>query len=371
MDFRPTEEQAELGGLVREALSDADTLGRLRATANGRDPFDRELWHRLAVEVGLQGLLVPEELGGVGGDLVDAVAVFEELGRAVACGPFLSTAVHAVTLLLGIRRSAADELLTRIASGEVIAATAMDRDPPLLTLHRQGTGGRLHGELQLVPFGDIAEVFLVRSSGGDLIAAFPGAGVQVTRGESIDPSQRFTRVRFSDARAEVLAEGGELTANATDAARIAAALALSAERVGATLGAADMATAYAKQRRQFGRAVGSFQSIKHALADVAVELEYARTATWLAAWEASNGGTDERLVRAAAAQSAEALQLAATTNIQVHGAIAMTWEHDAHWFLKRAMATRALLGSPNELFRDAADGIDLGDVGDDVRRGRV
>ncbi|WP_433504864.1 acyl-CoA dehydrogenase family protein [Pseudonocardia halophobica] len=344
MDLNPTEEQRALAAVLREFLESAEPTAVLRDTAASDSPFDRKLWARLATEIGLHGILLPESVGGSDGDLLDIVAAFEELGRSLLAGPYLASAVQAPILL----RAAPDlpqtqEWSTRLAAGELVVSVPLDR----AAVHVEGHAetARVTGTVGPAPFLDEADLLLLVTSDDELLAVPLSDAPTVDTSESVDPAQRFGMTSLTAAPGVWLAQGAVVAAAHARATKHAAT-ALAAEQTGAAQKCLDMAQAYAKERRQFGRAIGSFQAIKHLLADMFIEVSYARRITWLAAWELQEEA-EPRSARAAWSHAANALQFAASSSIQIHGGIGITWEHDAHWYLKRALATKALFGTPS------------------------
>ncbi|HTX63808.1 MAG TPA: acyl-CoA dehydrogenase family protein [Acidimicrobiales bacterium] len=329
MNFAFSEEQEELRRSVRRFLADKSPeaeVRRLMATTEGYDPA---VWAQMADQLGLQALAVPEEYGGAGFGFVELVIVLEEMGAALLCAPFFSTAVLAAhALLTGADEKAKARWLPGIASGETIATLALTEDsghwdPGTVELdaRRDGNGWVLEGHKSFVLDGHLATLVLVVARGPDGLSLFSvageAAGLTRTPLSTMDQTRKQARLEFSGTPAELVGEPG-----------------------GAGPG-------IAKTRIQFGRPIGSFQAIKHKCADLLLEVESARSAAYYAGWVAAED-TDELPLVASLAKSycSETYFHAAAENIQIHGGIGFTWEHDAHLYFKRAKSSELLFGDP-------------------------
>ncbi|HTT00014.1 MAG TPA: acyl-CoA dehydrogenase family protein [Streptosporangiaceae bacterium] len=319
------------------------------------------LWARLA-GIGVAGLGVPERYGGSGAGPVETSIVAEELGRRLTPSPLLGSAVLAGQALLGSGDDAAcRRLLPGIAGGTAVAALAWTTaaghwDPGRAACRAEpaAAGWKLRGEAHHVLDGDVADVLLVAAAAPDgpgLFEVDPGqAGVSRWAVTSMDSSRGLAVVRLDGAAGQRLGDPARSPAEAALArARDLACVALSAEQVGAARRALEMTVDYTKVRVQFGRAIGGFQALQHRLADLHVLVESARSLSYAAARSAGAQAPDAWL-RAAAAKvyCSEALQRVAAETIQLHGAIGITWEHDAHRYLKRAHGGAQLFGQPAE-----------------------
>jgi len=375
-----TEEQRDLRDAVRGLLAHEQR----RTPADGDD--GRALWQRLCGEIGVAGLAIPQRYGGAGAGPVETHIVMEELGRGLTGSPLLGSGVLAAQALLASGDAAACErLLPAIADGSAVAAlawageagrwdpgeAAYDARPgqgdarptgPVRRTEAGRPGWELDGEAHYVLDGDRADVLLaaVRAPGG--IALFEvdphQRGVTRRAVTTMDTSRRLAVVRLDGAagRPAGSGAGGAALARARDLACVA----LSAEQVGAAQRALELTVAYTKARVQFGRPVGSFQALQHRMADLHVLVESARSLSYAAASAAADGADDLGL-RAAAAKAycSEALTRVAGEMIQLHGAIGITWEHDAHRYFKRAHGAAHLFGRPSEhVARIAATVID-------------
>ncbi len=362
MNFAFTPEQTEWKRAARRFLTANSASAHVRAAMNGSAGYDADAWHR-ARELGWAALLVPLDHGGAGLGWTDLVATVEETGRALACLPFFSTVCLATNALL----AAGDEAqratyLPRIASGETLAALAFaegpDADPrPVKTVARDDGGAYLlSGSKRYVVDGATADMLIVTArvagaSGPDEAALFVvdarAPGVSRTRLPTMDLTRPQAAVELRDVRLDRSAKMGD--ARAIGFALDRGAVALAAESLGGAERCLEVATEYAKTRVQFGRPIGSFQAIKHKLADMLVAVETARSAAYYAACVADSGDDAELATAAplAKAYCTEAYFRCAAESVQIHGGVGFTWEHDAHLFLKRARGSLALLGSPS------------------------
>ena len=321
------------------------------------DGFDRLLWDRMAEELGLQGLLIPERFGGIEMTFRDLQIVMEEMGRALVCSPFLSSAVLCATALLAAGAAPSADLLPRIASGSCITALAFaDRqgrwDPADDTVHaREGERGwTVSGTRLYVLDGAAADVVLVAAAtdrGPSLFAV--DAHAEACRAEplqTLDLTRRQANLTFDAASAELIGTAGA-AGDYVRAAVDAGLAALAAEQVGGARALLEMSVEYAKVREQFGRPIGSFQAIKHKCADMLVEVESATSAAE-AACTAIAAGSEEAALLASLAKAycSEAFCHVAAENIQIHGGIGFTWEHAAHLYFRRAKSSEMLFGTP-------------------------
>ncbi len=345
MEYQLSPEQEELRGVVRSLLADH---ARARDSYDGGPPFAEGLWARFA-SLGLTGLGGREDAGGSGGDLVDQIVVAEEVGRAVAAVPFLSSVIVSLPLLAehaGDPR--ADELFREAAAGSKIVTTAFTgagtaNAPDAVTVD----DGRLRGTLSVVLDGAAAHVVLLPV--GDRVHVVPtdGPHVAVTDEPTLDRTRRVATILLDGVEATELAAPDPR--GALGRARQRALVGLAAEATGSAGAALEMAAEYAGEREQFGTVIGTFQAVKHRLADMLVAVENARSATAFGTWAVCSGSEDAEI--AAAAAKATATQNAVDVvgaAIQVHGGIAITWEHDLHLHLRRVKSCQMLLGDPNE-----------------------
>jgi alkylation response protein AidB-like acyl-CoA dehydrogenase len=365
VDFAFSPEQEELRRTVRQFLdktSPETEVRRLMATERGYDP---DAWHRMAGELGLLGMAIPEAYGGAGAGFTELGLVAQELGRALYCGPFLGTAVLAAAALLESADDAAQRSwLPAIAAGELIATLAIpgalaDRDgaawevaarPAAAPGPDEADGWILDGTAGFVLDGHVADLILVPAATREGTSLFwvRGTAPRLARTllPTFDATRKHARLHFSATPATLIGSAGGA---APALARVfdLGCVALACEQVGVAERALDMARDYALLRTQFGRPIGSFQAVKHKLANVLLEVEAARSAAWYGLW-AADFQQDQLPVVASIAQAtcSAATYLAAAENIQVHGGIGYTWEHPAHLYFRRAATSRMWLGDP-------------------------
>ena len=358
MDFAFSPEQEELRRTVRQFLdktSPETEVRRLMATERG---YDAETWHRMADELGLLGLAIPEAYGGAGAGFTELGVVAQEMGRALFCGPFLGTAVLAAAALLASADDAAQRSwLPAIAAGELIATVALpgtlpDGSGPAAweVTARPGDDWVLDGTAGFVLDGHIADLVLVPAATPEGTSLFSvrgtAPGLARTLLLAFDATRKYARLHFAATPATMIGPAGGA---GSALARVfdLGCVALACEQVGVAERALDMARDYALLRTQFGRPIGSFQAVKHKLADVLLEVEAARSAAWSGLW-AADAGRDQLPVVASIAKAtcSAAAYLATAENIQVHGGIGYTWEHPAHLYFRRATTSRMWLGDP-------------------------
>lgn len=326
-----TEEAIALRDAVRALLTRRSGPEAVRAAMESPLGYDDKLWSTLCEQIGVAGLAIPERYGGAGAGLAEACVVLGELGRTLTPAPMLGSAVLCGgALLLAGNDSACERLLPGIAAGTTLAALAWS---PSLT----SSVGGLDGRAPYVLDGDLADVLLAVARTPDGLGLFevPLDGVRRTHVTSLDPTRRLAVVEFSST------PGVRLDADGLDASLWdTAVIAVAAEQVGAAARALELTVEYTKQRRQFGRAIGSFQALKHRMADVHVHVEAARSALYAALVDG-----DSEAVLTAKVVCSEAFSHAAAEMIQLHGGIAITWEHDAQLYFKRAHGSSLLFGS--------------------------
>jgi alkylation response protein AidB-like acyl-CoA dehydrogenase len=360
VDFAFSDEQEEFRAILRRFTEERWSLADVRRLLDTPEGYDRSVWKQMAEELGLQGLIVPEAFGGQGFGFLELGIALEELGRQLAGGPLLSTVCATLAILNAGSRADHERWLPGIAAGDAVAGLAHLEDPgrtaptDVSTLWRpDGEGFRLSGRKVLVLDAPNLDLLVVSarsegSVGADGVALFavPGSadGVRVEAVEPLDLSRRLGDVELEDAAAHRLQGSSPVEALARTLDQ--AAVALGAEMVGAAARCLDMSVEYAKTRMQFARPIGSFQAIQHKAAEVLLELECARSAAYWSWWVASQPDGD--LAEAASlgkAVCADAFDRAATENLQIHGGLGFTWEHDAHLLYRRAQASDALFGS--------------------------
>ncbi|WP_374774479.1 acyl-CoA/acyl-ACP dehydrogenase [Streptomyces sp. NBC_01310] len=380
MDAAFTAEQDEIRRTLREILGKRCGPDEVKAAVRTAAGHDRELWQQLARQLGLPGIAVAEEYGGVGCTPADLALACEETGRVLLPSPLLATAALCIPLIAALGTAAQrSALLPPLAAGGLTAALAVS-GPALATAlaltgedtagHWSGggraggvqaradaSGGwRLYGEVAQVLDGHSAALLLVAAHTGGFarsrtllfLVREDAPGLARTRQAVLDETRPQARIELRDVPAELLGDEGSDVLGALRATGRTASAVLAAEAVGAAGQALARTLEYVRQREQFGRAIGSFQAVKHRLADLYVQVQAARSAAYYAAWDPDQGGL-------ALAQALEALRLTAGEAIQLHGGIGFTWEHDAHLYFKRAAADELLFGPVHRLRAHAAD----------------
>ncbi|MFF3323034.1 acyl-CoA dehydrogenase family protein [Streptomyces sp. NPDC002889] len=381
MDAAFTAEQVEIRRTLRELLAKRSGSAGLRTAVRSEAGYDTSLWARLSGQLGLPGLALPQEYGGAGCTLTELALACEETGRALLPSPLLVTAGLAAPLItaLGSPRQRAD-LLPRIAEGSLTCALAVAGGSIAQALGLTGdpgegawAGGGRAGGVQARPtegsgwllYGEAGQVLDGHSAGLLLVAAHTGGfarsrtllflvrpdagGLIRTRQTSLDETRPQARIELRDAAAQLLGtDEGDAVPGALAAAGTGVAVLLAAESVGAADSALERTVEYARTREQFGRAIGSFQAVKHRLADLYVHLQAARSAAYYAAWDRAAGPL-------ALAAGLETLRAVAGEAVQLHGGIGFTWEHEAHLYVKRAAADELLFGPVHRLRDRAAE----------------
>ena len=354
-------EHEELRSTVRQFLAATSSPAAVRSVMETPDGFDRSTWSRMAEQLGLQALLVPERHGGLGQGPVEADVVFEEMGRALYSGPyFASVALATNALLCAGDEAACADLLPGIAAGSTIATVALTSG---FRAARNRDGWVLDGSSWFVPSGHVANLFLVgaETDAGLSLFAVDAAhpGVECRALESLDLTRRLAGLKLWGASARLVGNDGG--ADAVMAAAVDRALVcLAAEEAGGAARCLEMSVDYAKNREQFGRPIGSFQAIAHRCVDMLQRVEFARSASrYAASCLASGSGEFPVAVRVAAAYCGSGYRWVANENIQVHGGIGFTWEHEAHLHYRRSWASETMLGSTDQHYLAIADRLGL------------
>ena len=341
MEFADTPEQALLRDTVRAFAARHGTPEQVRATMTGPTGCDHHTWERLARELGLTALAVPERYGGAGAGPAEVAIAVEELGRVLLPSPYLSTAV--VALAQSDQADQADpafaeRYLPGLADGSLIGALALDADVV-------SAGGTISGVARHVVDGGLAGLLLVRA--GDQLMAVSAADTAIEQLNTLDQTRRQALVRFDQTPALLAGPAAPVIAMQR--------VLLAAECAAAARHCLEVTVEYLKTRRQFGRPIGSFQALKHRAADLAVAVESAhataRAAVWTAATDPARLAT---LAPLAALHCSRTFVQVAAEMIQLHGGIGFTWEHEAHLYLKRAKSTQLLLGPVSGLRTEIA-----------------
>jgi alkylation response protein AidB-like acyl-CoA dehydrogenase len=371
-DLRYSDAEEQLRAVVRDLLADRSPLTAVLARVDAGEADDVPLWHVLAADLGCAGLLIDESHGGAGASYREAAVAAEETGKAAACVPYLTSAVMATTALLGTGDA---DLLAGLASGRLTAALAvgfatmpgtdMNSWPVRIGPPQDGDGpggARLTGTVTGVAGALAADVLLVPGDGvpfGLYAVDATAAGVTRTPLVSLDATRPLADVTLDRAPGRQVATG-EDAARAVAAALTAGAGVLASELFGVAEQCLGMTVTYVKERRQFARPVGSFQAVKHRLADVWVAVTQARAAARYAAACLATGDPDTPVaVALAKAAAGDAAVLAAQECVQLHGGIGFTWEHPAHLLLKRAKSASMALGTSDRHRATLAALVDL------------
>jgi alkylation response protein AidB-like acyl-CoA dehydrogenase len=357
MNFDFSDEQKQLRDTARKFLAEKCPPKAVRAVIDGKAPYDRDLWKGLA-EMGFIGVAIPEGYGGTGAGHLELCVIAEEMGRALAPVPFSSTVYLAAEALLAAGSEAQKQKwLPVIASGDAIGTLALFEgkgNPSPEAIKLIASGGKLDGVKKPVADGAIADFAIVAARTGStgretdislFLVDMKAEGVEAKSLANIDPSRNQAEVVFKNCKAEplgALGEGWSIISQVLDRA----AVLLAFEQVGGADRALEMGRDYALDRIAFGRPIGSFQAIKHMLADMYVSATLARSNCYYGAWALStNAGELPEAAAAARISATQAFQHCAKNNIQVHGGMGFTWEFDCHLYYRRANATALSLGS--------------------------
>ena len=364
MNFDFSDNQREIQAQVRRVLEATCTDATLRAAADGRSLMGKEAWDELAA-IGALGAAIPEAYGGSGLGRLELCLVAEEVGRANAPAPVSSSIYLAAEALLAAGSPAQKSAwLPRLAAGEAIGTLAhagqapgIGSRAPELTMRR----GVVAGVATAVPDGQTATmaVLAVRDddAGGATSLALvdlQASGVSRTATSSIDPTRPRATITFADAPAELVGVPGRGEATLAKVLQRAAIL-LAFEQIGGAQRCLDMARDYALQRYAFGRVIGSYQAIKHKLADVYARNRMALAHAYYGGWALATDAETPLAAAAARVSASEAFNFAAQENIQTHGGIGFTWEHPCHLLYRRARALSLELGAPHEWREIIAD----------------
>jgi alkylation response protein AidB-like acyl-CoA dehydrogenase len=357
MNFDFSDDQKQLRDQARKFLTEKCSPKAVRVVLDGKASYDKELWKGLA-EMGFLGVAIPEEFGGAGAGHLELCVIAEEMGRANAPVPFSSTVyLAAEALLIAGSDAQKKKWLPAIASGEAIGTLALFEgkgNPSPKNIKLAAAGGMLNGVKKPVADGAIANFAVVAArtgaSGRDsdislFLVDLKAGGVEVKSLTNLDPTRGQAEITFRDCRAEPLGAAGEgwsILTQVLDRAAVLSAF----EQVGGSDRALEMGRDYALDRIAFGRQIGSFQAVKHMLADMYVSATLARSNSYYGAWALSTNASELPEAAAAARISAtQAFQHCAKNNIQVHGGMGFTWEFDCHMYYRRANAMALGLGS--------------------------
>jgi hypothetical protein len=357
MNFDFSDEQKQMRDEARKFLSEKCPPKAVREVLDGKAAYDKDLWKGLA-EMGFLGVAIPEQFGGAGAGHLELCVIAEEMGRALAPAPFSSTVyLAAEAILIAGSDAQKQKWLPKIASGEAIGTLALFEgkgNPSPKAIKLAASGGTLNGVKKPVPDGAIADFAVVAARTGSsgresdislFIVDLTAGGVEVKSLTNIDLTRGQAEISFKDAKAEPLGAAGEGWGVITQVLDRAAVL-MAFEQVGGADRALEMGRDYALDRIAFGRPIGSFQAVKHMLADMYVAATLARSNCYYGAWALStNAGELPEAAAAARISATQAFQHCAKNNIQVHGGMGFTWEFDCHMYYRRANAVALGLGS--------------------------
>ncbi|MCA6123266.1 acyl-CoA/acyl-ACP dehydrogenase [Bradyrhizobium sp. WSM 1704] len=357
MNFDFSDEQKQMRDEARKFLAEQCPPKAVREVLDGKAPYDKALWKGLA-EMGFLGVAIPEAFGGAGAGHLELCVIAEEMGRALAPVPFSSTVyLAAEAILIAGSEAQKQKWLPKIASGDAIGTLALFEgkgNPSPKAINVSANGGMLNGVKKPVADGAIADFAVVAARTGNsgresdislFIVDLKAGGVEVKPLTNIDPTRGQAEISFKDAKAEPLGAAGEGWSVITQVLDRAAVL-MAFEQVGGADRALEMGRDYALDRIAFGRPIGSFQAVKHMLADMYVSATLARSNCYYGAWALStNAGELPEAAAAARISATQAFQHCAKNNIQVHGGMGFTWEFDCHMYYRRANAVAVGLGS--------------------------
>ena len=361
MKFSFTDEQQEFRSVLRRFLEDKSPTTEVRRLMETDEGCDPEVWRQLSQELGLTAIHIPESYGGQGFGIGELAIALEEMGRALLCAPYFASTVLAATAIL--KAGSEDQkrlMLPEIASGETVATLALaeesgawDTSGVAMTATANGSKYTLEGTKSFVLDGCTAEVIVVvarkaGSSGDDGVSFFTvagdAAGLGRTQLNSMDPTRKLARLTFSGVEAELLGEAGGAAGPLAETLDVAA-ICLANEMVGGAERLRESAVEYANMRVQFGRAIGSFQTLKHKAADMLLETELAKSAAYYAAAAADEHDEEvSALASLAKAAAADVYMQTAVHTVQIHGGIGFTWDNDTHLWFKRAKSSEVFLG---------------------------
>ena len=354
-DFAFTEEQDALRATVRRFCDERSPSAEVRRLMDTTEGFDPDVYKQLAAELGLAGIHIPESDGGAGFTFVELGIVLEEMGRALLPAPFFSSVCLAANAIMNAGTAEQrNNLLPAIASGDLratLAVTEPSGDWTLDGITLDASGGKLTGSKTYVIDGHTADLLVVaaREPNGISLYTVPAEAKGLTRTplDTLDMTRKQAEISFDGVEGALLGEAGG-SAVALQKTLAQAAVCIACESIGGSEKTMDMAVQYAKDRYQFGRPIGSFQAIKHKCADMLLRLESAKSAAYYATFAATEGGEELDIAASMAkAYCTEAYFTNSRENIQVHGGIGFTYEHDAHLYYRRAKSTELIFGDPN------------------------
>ncbi len=366
MTFAFTDEQNELRSTAARFLEEKSSSEKVRELMETESGFEEATWKQIG-DLGWLGMAIPEEYGGVGFGAVETMVLMEEMGKRLFCAPFFSSIILGSNAILNAADdSQKKELLPGIADGTTRPALAFvetsgkwELDGIEVKATEKGGNWTISGTKSYVVDGHTANLLIVAAKDGENVSLFTvdpeAGGVTRTALQTLDMTRKQAKIDFENAPAQLLlgtfgTNQGPLGVKGAGGAALArtldqAAALLSAEMVGGAQACLDASTTYAKERYQFGRPIGSFQAIKHKCANMLMEVEMSRSAAYYAGWAAAEDPEELSLAASLAkAYCSDAFFHAAAENIQIHGGIGFTWEHDAHLYFRRAKSSEIYLG---------------------------
>ncbi len=370
MNFAFSEEQEEFRRAIRRFLADRSPSSEVRRLMETEEGFDPKVWSQMANQLGLTAVAIPEKFGGLGYGQIELGIVFEEMGRALLCAPYFSTVAMGVNLLLASGDEAAcSTYLPLVASGEAriaVAASESETDwstAEISTVASEGAEPHISGRKPYVIDGLTATHILVlaRNQNGISLYLVDGSEASIFRAPqiSLDMTRKLATVAFQATPARLVGLAGD-GVSYYETMLNRSIISMASEQVGGAQRVLEMAVDYAKTRVQFGRPIGSFQAIKHKCAEMLVDIEAAKSAAYYGSWVVDNEQAEIPTVAyLAKAFCSEAYFSAAAENIQIHGGIGFTWEHDAHLYFKRAKSSELMFGSPAYFREKLAETIGL------------
>jgi alkylation response protein AidB-like acyl-CoA dehydrogenase len=357
MKFNFSDEQEEFRSVLRRFLEDKSPVSEVRRVMETDEGCDPEVWRQLTRELGLTAIHIPETYGGQGFGIGELAIAVEEMGRALLCAPyFASTVMAATTILKSGREDQKQLLLPEIASGETVATLAVaeedgvwDGTSVAVTATKSGSKYVLDGTKRFVLDGCTAGLIVVLARSTNGLSFFTVKadtdGLERKLLKSMDPTRKLAQLTFNTVEAELLGEEGNAAGPLRETLDISA-ICLANEMVGGAERLRETAVEYANMRVQFGRAIGSFQSLKHKAADMLLDVELAKSAVYYAAAAADEDDEEtSALASLAKSAAADAYMQTAIHTVQIHGGIGFTWDNDTHLWFKRAKSSEVFLGS--------------------------
>lgn len=365
MDLVFSPEQEEFRSTLRRFLSDKSPMSQVRRLMETAEGFDQAVWTQIVSQLGITSVIIPERFGGFGLSQVEAGIIFEELGRCLACLPYLSTVGMGVNILLASGdEQACKMLLPGVAAGVTRLAVCAWEPGNNWDIQAMTTvannAGQITGRKTYVLDGISATQLLVLALDEDGLESLylidaDSPTLHKASLSTFDLTRKFAEISFDSAPARLVGERGQGAGYFFQMLN-RALISMASEQVGSAQAILDMAVGYSRNRTQFGRPIGSFQAIKHKCADMLVEVESARSASYYASWVVDNDESNLEMAACTAKSYCSAvLSHAAEENIQIHGGIGFTWEHDAHLYLKRAKSSEQMFGTPMEFRQRLAE----------------